>query len=155
MDSEDERTSKKNFEGDEKITGISHWITKKSLPSKKTVAPIVSASSSNAFIMGFPVDEILRDLHRVSSSHKCTYCGLGGASIGCSRRQCTVEFHMPCGLENGVFFQHFGKFQSVSCFCLGKIMFVAGFLQGGRVVGLQGVTRPLLKYEKYFQGICY
>lgn len=138
---------------DVKTTGVSPWITKKSLSSKKINAPFEAQSNSNAWIMGFPVDGIRRDLHRVSSSHRCTYCGFGGASIGCSKRRCTVEFHMPCGLKNGVFFQHFGKFQLVDSLCFklnssfAKIISAAGVLKGGYNGKLWGNNLPLHKYK--------
>lgn len=105
VNSKEGHASKSDAAGD-----ASQQITKKSLPTKETVAP---ESSSTAWIMGFPVDEIERDLHRVSYLHKCAYCGSGGAGIGCARGQCHVEFHMPCGLENGAFFEHYGKYRSL------------------------------------------
>ncbi|KPM06352.1 G2/M phase-specific E3 ubiquitin-protein ligase-like protein [Sarcoptes scabiei] len=62
----------------------------------------------NEGLWGFLSEDIRKELRR-GSFLRCTFCSRKGAVVGCSIPECSVTFHLPCGLENNAFFHYHQK----------------------------------------------
>ncbi|XP_028170946.1 PHD finger protein 7-like [Ostrinia furnacalis] len=62
-------------------------------------------------LFGFLYPDILAEVER-SKKHRCSYCGRGGATLGCCVSQCRKQFHLPCGRERNAVSLFFGNFKS-------------------------------------------
>ncbi|XP_063371865.1 uncharacterized protein LOC134660095 [Cydia amplana] len=62
-------------------------------------------------LFGFLYKDILAEVER-SKKHKCSYCGRGGASLGCSVAACRKQFHLPCGRQKNAVSLFYGNYKS-------------------------------------------
>lgn len=53
-------------------------------------------------IDGFLLPDIRKELKR-GTHLKCSYCGQKGAVVGCLVPSCHLNYHLPCGIQNGVY----------------------------------------------------
>ncbi len=67
-------------------------------------------------INGFLLPDIRKELRRASQL-RCSYCDQRSAAIGCGIASCHANFHLPCGLKNGVFTQFHDPSQSYPAYC--------------------------------------
>jgi len=72
--------------------------------------------SDNDGILGFLPRDIKKEARRVSVSGrgklKCKFCKGRNAFVGCSVQKCRGIWHFPCGVENGINHQFFGKYEA-------------------------------------------
>ncbi|XP_045783017.1 uncharacterized protein LOC123879395 [Maniola jurtina] len=62
-------------------------------------------------LFGFMYPDILAEIER-SKKHRCSYCGVEGATLGCSITQCKKQFHLPCGREKKAVSLYYGNYKS-------------------------------------------
>jgi len=62
-------------------------------------------------ILGFLPDDITKEVRRGMRLY-CSFCKVGGATLGCSIAKCKVVFHLPCGMKHGTLHQFYGEFKS-------------------------------------------
>jgi len=62
---------------------------------------------------GFMVQDIYKEAQRANKI-ECKVCHTVGASSGCSRKSCRIQFHFKCGLKEGMQFKFSDPFD---CFC--------------------------------------
>lgn len=67
-------------------------------------------------IDGFLLPDIRKELRRASQL-RCSYCEKKSAAIGCGVATCSANFHLPCGLKNGVFTQFHDPSHSFPAYC--------------------------------------
>lgn len=67
-------------------------------------------------INGFLLPDIRKELRRASQL-RCSYCDQRSAAIGCGIASCHANFHLPCGLKNGVFTQFHDPSHSYPAYC--------------------------------------
>lgn len=67
-------------------------------------------------IEGFLLDDIRKELKR-GKLLKCSYCSKRGAVVGCTVPECKINYHLPCGIDNGAFNQFHDKNHSFPSFC--------------------------------------
>ncbi|CAI8043565.1 G2/M phase-specific E3 ubiquitin-protein ligase, partial [Geodia barretti] len=62
-------------------------------------------------VQGFLLSDIRKEVIRASKL-TCKYCHQKGAATGCVVKSCRQTCHVPCGMENGFFLQHQGRFEA-------------------------------------------
>ncbi|XP_073966125.1 uncharacterized protein [Choristoneura fumiferana] len=72
---------------------------------------LVQKGKDTEGLFGFLYKDIIAEVER-SKKHKCSYCGRGGASLGCSVSQCRKQFHLPCGRRKNVVSLFYGNYKS-------------------------------------------
>ncbi|KAJ2942387.1 hypothetical protein O0L34_g15991 [Tuta absoluta] len=72
---------------------------------------LVQKGKDTEGLFGFLYPDIVAEVER-SKKHKCSYCGMGGASLGCSVSACRKQFHLPCGREKKAVSLFFGNYKS-------------------------------------------
>ncbi|XP_048002834.1 uncharacterized protein LOC125239330 [Leguminivora glycinivorella] len=72
---------------------------------------LVQKGRDSEGLFGFLYKDILAEVER-SKKHKCSYCGRGGASLGCSVSTCRKQFHLPCGRGKNAVSLFYGNYKS-------------------------------------------
>ncbi|XP_061727655.1 uncharacterized protein LOC133532820 [Cydia pomonella] len=72
---------------------------------------LVQKGRDSEGLFGFLYKDILAEVER-SKKHKCSYCGRGGASLGCSVAACRKQFHLPCGRQKNAVSLFYGNYKS-------------------------------------------
>ncbi|XP_063545360.1 uncharacterized protein LOC134753402 [Cydia strobilella] len=72
---------------------------------------LVQKGRDSEGLFGFLYKDIVAEVER-SKKHKCSYCGRGGASLGCSVAACRKQFHLPCGRQKNAVSLFYGNYKS-------------------------------------------
>nr|KAI8735047.1 PHD finger protein 7-like [Biomphalaria glabrata] len=62
-------------------------------------------------ILGFLLPDIQNEIRR-GKKLNCCFCNTKGATIGCCNGKCKKNFHLICGIQNGVLSQFFDNYRS-------------------------------------------